>query len=54
MDDRAIIDWHCEVDRNPIVARGASILVQNTTIVTPQGTRHIDSATLENGVLSPQ
>lgn len=54
MDDCAIIDCHIEVDRNPIVARGASILVQNTTIVTPQGTRHIDSATLENGVLSPQ
>jgi hypothetical protein len=50
----SIVDSHIEATRNPVVAADGDILVQNTTIVTPTGTRHVKNAILENGVLQPR
>jgi hypothetical protein len=49
----SIVDSYIETDRNPIVAVRSDVLVQNTTIVTPRGTWHIDNAVLEDGTFNP-
>lgn len=48
-----IVDSHVEATRNPVIASDADVLVQNTTIATPGGWRHVENAILENGVLKP-
>ncbi|WP_323675931.1 twin-arginine translocation signal domain-containing protein [Halorubellus sp. PRR65] len=49
-----IVDSHIEATRNPVVASDGDVLVQNTTIVTPAGTRHVKNAVVENSVLNPK
>lgn len=51
--DCEITGCRIATDRAPVVARGSTVRVRDTTVVTPRGERRIRDATFENEVIRP-
>jgi hypothetical protein len=49
-----IVDSRIDVTRNPLVLRGSSVRIENSTFVTPDGTEEIDDMRASDGDFTPR